>query len=78
MAYFMGVDAGSRTCKAVVIGLGGSMVVAWHIEPLGTDYGVSLRLLRDQLLAKAGLTSGDIAYVVATGHSTPSPTATNM
>ena len=65
----MGVDVGSRTCKGVVLDRGGTMA-ACHIVPPGVNYGVSLELLREQLLLKAGLTSSDIAYVVATGHTT--------
>ena len=44
-------------------------MVAYDIVPPGTNYGLSLELLREQLLAKAGLISSDIVYVVATGHS---------
>ncbi len=45
-------------------------MVAHYTVPPGANYGVSLELLREQLLAKAGLTSSHIAYVIATGHTT--------
>ena len=67
MAYFMGLDVGSRTCKGVII-QGGHGVVASHSLPQGTNYSATVDLLRDRMLSRAGLTAEDMSYVVSTGH----------
>jgi len=65
--YFMGIDIGSRTCKGVVTRDGGGLV-AYQVMPPGTNYSLSAEKLRNELLAKAGLSSDDIARTVATGN----------
>jgi len=63
----MGIDTGSRTSKGVIIREG--ELLAYHILPSGTNYKRTSEKLYQEILAKAGLTSGDIAYTVATGHT---------
>jgi (R)-2-hydroxyacyl-CoA dehydratese activating ATPase len=69
IAYFMGIDAGSRSCKGVIYHRGRGLV-AHHAVPSGTDYAVTLDLLKEQLLSAAGLELEDIAYIVSTGYDT--------
>lgn len=67
MSYFIGIDIGSRTCKAVLADSGGA-VVGQDLMPSGTDYALAARTLRDRLFAGLHLGADD-ARVVATGHS---------
>ncbi len=74
MSYFIGIDIGSRTCKAVLTYSGGD-VVAQELMPSGTDYALAARTLRDKLFAGHHLGAGDVAQIVATGHSVRLPWA---
>ena len=65
MAWFMGVDIGSATSKGVIIEDGKLKV--HHLLPSGSNYRVAAQKLWEELLAKAGLSSADIVYTVATG-----------
>ncbi len=65
MAYFMGIDIGSATSKGVITRDG--ELTAYHLIPSGANYRAAGQQLREDLLAKAGLTTEDIAYTVATG-----------
>jgi (R)-2-hydroxyacyl-CoA dehydratese activating ATPase len=66
MAMFMGFDIGSGTSKSVIIQDG--VPVAYHLLPSGVDYRAVAEQLREEVLAKAGLTASDIANTIATGH----------
>ncbi|HEY82133.1 MAG TPA: 2-hydroxyglutaryl-CoA dehydratase [Dehalococcoidia bacterium] len=70
MAYFMGIDIGSGTSKGVVTRDG--EVLAYHLLPSGANYRAAAEKLRAELLAKAKLSSQDIAYTVATGQGSAS------
>lgn len=74
MAYFMGIDIGSRTSKGIVLSPEGD-VLASDVRPTGTDYGLGAATLRDQLLRKIGVLADQIAYTVATGQSVTLPFA---
>jgi len=65
MAYFMGIDIGSRTSKGVITKDG--ELLAYHLLPSGINYRTIAQKLREELLTKAGLSPEDIAYSVATG-----------
>ena len=65
MAWFMGIDIGSGTSKGVITENG--ELKASHLLPSGTDYRMTAGKLREELLAKAGLSPADIAGTVATG-----------
>ena len=65
MPYFMGIDIGSGNSKAVITEDG--KLLAYHLLPSGVNYRTVSQQLRDELLAKAGLSPEDIAFTVATG-----------
>lgn len=65
MAYFMGIDIGSATSKAVVTEDGRPLVN--HLLSSGINYKEAAQRLVNELLAKAGLGREDIAGTVATG-----------
>lgn len=62
----MGLDIGSGASKGAIIRDGAS--ISYHLLPSGVDYRVVAQQLREEILAKAGLTVSDIASTVATGH----------
>jgi len=66
VAWFMGIDIGSGTSKGVVTKDG--KLLAYHLLPSGVNYRAAAQELREELLTKAGLSSEDIAYTVATGY----------
>jgi predicted CoA-substrate-specific enzyme activase len=66
MAWFLGVDVGSVTTKAVVTK--DSELVAYQTMPSGSNYKIAAERVVTEALAKAGLSSEDIAYAVATGY----------
>ena len=65
MTWFMGVDIGSATAKGVITDDG--RLSSYHLLPSGADYSAAAQRLREELLAKAGLTAEDIASTVVTG-----------
>jgi len=66
MALIMGMDIGSGTSKGVIVRDG--KPVAYHLLPSGVDYRAVAQKLREESLAKAGLSAADIAETIATGH----------
>ena len=65
MAWFMGIDIGSGTSKGVITEDG--ELKAHCLLASGVNYGAAAQQLREELLAGAGLTAGDIAFTVTTG-----------
>ncbi|HUT69984.1 MAG TPA: acyl-CoA dehydratase activase [Desulfatiglandales bacterium] len=66
MECFVGIDIGSASSKGVALiddRVGGSCVI-----PSGGDYRVAADRIRRELLAGAGISSGDVAYTIATGY----------
>jgi len=66
MDCFVGIDIGSASSKGVALiddRVGGSCVI-----PSGGDYRVAADRIRRELLAGAGISSGDVAYTIATGY----------
>jgi predicted CoA-substrate-specific enzyme activase len=70
MAMFMGLDIGSGTSKGVIIRDG--VPIAYHLLPSGVDYRAAALQLREEILAKAGVSVADIANTTATGHGATS------
>ncbi|MFC2036297.1 acyl-CoA dehydratase activase [Chloroflexota bacterium] len=70
MVRFMGIDIGSRTSKGVITK--GGKLEAHHLLPSGTNYRMIAQQLMEELLVKAGLSSEDISYTVATGQGSGS------
>ena len=66
MPWFMGIDIGSGTSKGVITNDG--KLLAYHLLASGVNYRMTAQKLREELLAKAGLHAGDIAFTVTTGH----------
>jgi activator of 2-hydroxyglutaryl-CoA dehydratase len=66
MAWFMGIDIGSRTSKGIITENGSPS--AYHLIPTGANYRVAAEKLREELLTKVGLRREDIARTVTTGH----------
>ncbi|MBN1857223.1 MAG: 2-hydroxyglutaryl-CoA dehydratase [Dehalococcoidia bacterium] len=65
MAWFMGIDIGSVTTKGVIASDG--ILECHHLIPSGFNYGAAGQRLRQELLAKADMSEGDITGIVATG-----------
>ena len=65
MAWFVGIDIGSRTTKGVITNDG--KLKAYHLLPSGFDYEAAAQKLREELLAEAGLLPEDITSTVTTG-----------
>jgi len=65
MAFFMGIDIGSGTSKGVITKDG--KLEAYHLLPSGVNYRMAAQKLREELLAKLGLSPEDVTYTVATG-----------
>ena len=66
MVWFMGIDIGSRTSKGVITTDG--ELSASHLLPSGVNYRTAAQMLREKLLAEAGLQEKDIACTVTTGN----------
>jgi len=66
MAWFIGIDIGSGTSKGVITKDG--ELVAYHLLPSGVNYRAVAQKLRQELLAKAGLSPEDITCTIATGY----------
>jgi predicted CoA-substrate-specific enzyme activase len=65
MALVMGMDIGSGTSKGVIVKDGKPVV--YHLLPSGVDYRAVAQKLREESLAKAGLSAADIDETIATG-----------
>jgi predicted CoA-substrate-specific enzyme activase len=72
----MGIDIGSETSKGVIIRDG--ELAVYHMLTSGVNYRTTTQKLREELLAKAGLLSDDIAFTVTTGHGSGIVTFSNQ
>lgn len=72
----MGIDIGSGTSKGVITKDGELLV--YHLLVSGVNYRAVAEKLREELLAKAGLSPEDIAYTVATGQGSANVTFRNQ
>ncbi len=66
MTYVMGIDIGSSHSKGMVL-RGEEMVASFECAS-GGDFKVIACKVRDELFAKAGLSSGEISRTIATGY----------
>jgi predicted CoA-substrate-specific enzyme activase len=66
MAYVMGIDLGSASSKGVIMSNGKPL--GFFDCPSGGDFKVTADRVKEALLEKAGVSSADIAYTVATGY----------
>jgi len=76
MSYFMGIDIGSGTSKGVITGDG--ELLAYHLLPSGVNYRIVAEKLREELLAKAGLSPQDMACTIATGQGSGNVSFSNQ
>jgi predicted CoA-substrate-specific enzyme activase len=65
MTYYLGVDIGSGSSKAVLIKDGG--IVYSHMIRSGVNYKLAAHRLYEEILEKAGLSAADISGIVKTG-----------
>jgi predicted CoA-substrate-specific enzyme activase len=77
MNYVIGIDIGTRTSKAVVIG-DGVRVIGRHILNSGYDYSSIAMRLRDEVLRNADLDLHDISSIVTTGHGSKKVSFSNI
>ncbi|MEX1668386.1 acyl-CoA dehydratase activase [Zhongshania guokunii] len=66
-AYFMGVDLGSTTAKAVVLD-DQAKVLSAHIVQMGAVSRRGMEQAVESALASAGITQKDISYTIGTGY----------
>jgi len=66
MIYTAGIDVGSTYTKALVLSADNE-IVGRAMEPTGFKLTEVAGRMRDRAIAAAGLSSGDVAYTVATG-----------
>ncbi len=66
MAWFMGIDIGSVTSKGVITKDG--ELSAYHLILSGSNYRTAAQRVKQELLAKSGLSLEDIAATTATGY----------
>ncbi len=76
MAWFMGIDIGSGTSKGAITKNG--KPEAYYFLPSQANYRVAALKLREELLAKAGLSPEDITYTIATGYGANSVPFSNQ
>jgi len=65
MAYFMGIDVGSVTAKAVIVRDG--ELILYHKIPSGGNYRIAAQRCREEVLVRGGISLDDIAYIIAAG-----------
>ncbi len=65
MAYYLGIDIGSGSSKAVLTQDGN--ILMYHCVRSGINYKLSARRLFDEILAKTKLSVSDITGIVKTG-----------
>ena len=76
MSYFMGIDIGSGTSKGVITRDG--ELLAYHLLPSGVNYRIAAEKLREELLAKAGLSLQDMTCTIATGQGSGNVSFSNQ
>ena len=69
MGVTVGIDAGSRSVKVVVLDQGGGGVLARGIEDQGTDQADRVRRLYDRVLDEGGISRGSVRRTVVTGYA---------
>ena len=72
MAWYMGIDIGSRTSKGVITEDG--EIKARHLLFSGIHYQTTAEKLKEELLAKAELSFKEVACTIATGQGAASVT----
>jgi len=70
MVYVVGIDIGSAFSKGIV--MCDQKIVGSYVMPSGGNYTLTADRVKEELLSKAGLSSKDIVYTVATGYGAKS------
>jgi len=66
MVYVIGIDVGSAFSKGIL--MCDKKIVGSYVMPSGGNYTLTADRLKKGMISKAGLSSHDIAYSVATGY----------
>ena len=66
--YFIGIDVGASTAKAVLIDDETKGILASSVRPSGVDFSKAAESVRDDVLNETYLTMDKIKYVVSTGY----------
>jgi predicted CoA-substrate-specific enzyme activase len=66
MVYVVGIDIGSAFSKGIL--MCNQKIVGSHVMPSGGNYTLAADRLKKGLILKAGVSSNEIAYTVATGY----------
>jgi len=75
MVYVVGIDIGSAFSKGIV--MCDQKIVGSYVMPSGGNYTLTADRVKEELLSKAGLSSNDILYSVATGYGAKNVTFAN-
>ncbi len=65
--YFLGIDIGASTAKAVLID-GDKNILASSVIPSGVDFVKAAKTVRENVLAETYIPSEKVKYVVSTGY----------
>jgi predicted CoA-substrate-specific enzyme activase len=74
--YFMGVDVGAATTKAILID-GNGNILASSVIPSGVDFIKAAEIVRDNVLGKANITIDQLKYIISTGYGRNNVTFAN-
>jgi predicted CoA-substrate-specific enzyme activase len=66
--YFMGIDIGAATTKAVLIDREAKMVLARSVIPSGVDFAKAAQQVRDNVLNKTSTAFEDVKFIISTGY----------
>jgi len=75
MVYVVGIDIGSAFSKGIL--MCDQKIVGSYVMPSGGNYTLTADRVKKGLISKAGLSSNDIAYTVATGYGANSAAFAN-
>jgi predicted CoA-substrate-specific enzyme activase len=67
MKYYIGLDGGSTYLKAALVG--GGQVIDTMVHSTGIDNNSTAEALTEELCTRNGISTGQIAYTMATGYS---------
>lgn len=66
--YFLGIDIGASTTKAVLIDNKDCKILASSIIPSGVDFTKAAQTVMDNVLAETYIPRGKVKYIVSTGY----------
>lgn len=66
--YFMGIDIGAATTKAVLINGIESKILASIVIPSGVDFSKAAQIVRDNVLTAANINAENVNFIMSTGY----------